>query len=64
MRRVLKGLLKWTFRLFLLRLFVAFLLIFIAYWRSTNNCEELTAVQGETMKAIVYCEYGLPNLKL
>ena len=62
MKRVLKGLLKWTFRLVLLGLFVAFLLIFIAYWRSTNNCEELTAVQGETMKAIVYCDYGSPDV--
>jgi NADPH:quinone reductase-like Zn-dependent oxidoreductase len=62
MKRVLKGILKWTFRLALLALFVAFLLVFIAYWRSSNNCEQLTAVQGDTMKAIVYCDYGSPDV--
>jgi NADPH:quinone reductase-like Zn-dependent oxidoreductase len=62
MKRVLKGILKWTFRLALLALFVAFLLVFIAYWRSSNNCEQLTAVQGDAMKAIVYCDYGSPDV--
>jgi NADPH:quinone reductase-like Zn-dependent oxidoreductase len=62
MKRILKGILKWTFRLALLALFVAFLLVFIAYWRSTNDCEQLTAAQGDTMKAIVYCDYGAPDV--
>jgi hypothetical protein len=38
--------------------------LFVAYWRSTNDCDQLTAAQGDKMKAIVYCDYGLANLKL
>jgi NADPH:quinone reductase-like Zn-dependent oxidoreductase len=34
----------------------------IAYWTSTNNCAELRATEGETMKAIVYCDYGPPEV--
>ena len=34
----------------------------VAYWTSTNDCEQLTAAQGGTMKAIVYCEYGSPDV--
>src|SRR5213075_2448743 len=36
---------------------------FIAYWRSTNDCGR-TAAPKNPMKAIVYCDYGLANLKL
>ncbi len=64
LRRLLKGILKWTSLAILLALFVGIILLFIAYWRSTNDCDRLTAAQGITMKAIVYCDYGLPNLKL
>jgi NADPH:quinone reductase-like Zn-dependent oxidoreductase len=64
LRRLLKGILKWTSLAILLALFVGIILLFIAYWRSTNDCDGLTAAQGNTMKAIVYCDYGLPNLKL
>src|SRR5205823_8659382 len=35
----------------------------IAYWRSTNDCGR-TAAPKNPMKAIVYCDYGLANLKL
>jgi len=61
---ILKRVLKWTSLAILLALFVGIILLFIAYWRSTNDCDGLTAAQGNTMKAIVYCDYGLPNLKL
>ncbi len=64
LRRLLKGILKWTSLAILLALFVGIILLFIAYWRLTNDCDGLTAAQGNTMKAIVYCDYGLPNLKL
>jgi NADPH:quinone reductase-like Zn-dependent oxidoreductase len=37
---------------------------FIAYWTSTNDCERYATVPANPMKAIVYCDYGLPNLKL
>jgi NADPH:quinone reductase-like Zn-dependent oxidoreductase len=57
-KRILKGILKWTSLVILLLLFVGVVLVFIAYWRSTNDCDRLTATQGDTIKAIVYCDYG------
>jgi len=62
MKRILKKILKWTSIAILLLLFVGLVLLFIAYWRSTNNCDQLGAAQGDTMKAIVYCEYGSPDV--
>ena len=62
--KVLKRILKWITGAILVLLLLAFIAVFIAYWRSTNDCDGLTAAQGNTMKAIVYCDYGLPNLKL
>jgi NADPH:quinone reductase-like Zn-dependent oxidoreductase len=61
---ILKGIVRWTFRLVLLALVLAFLFVFIAYWRSTSGCDGLSAAQEPTMKAIVYCDYGVANLKL
>jgi NADPH:quinone reductase-like Zn-dependent oxidoreductase len=63
-KRILKGILKWISFAILLALFVGIILLFVAYWRSTNDCDRLTAAQGDKMKAIVYCDYGLANLKL
>jgi NADPH:quinone reductase-like Zn-dependent oxidoreductase len=59
----MKRLLKWILRIFLILLTVAFLLLLVAYWRSTNDCGK-TATPTHPMKAIVYCEYGLANLRL
>src|SRR6266545_5104376 len=58
LKPIAKGIVKWTVRVLLLALFVGVVLAFIAYWRSTNDCDRLTATQGDTMKAIVYCDYG------
>jgi NADPH:quinone reductase-like Zn-dependent oxidoreductase len=60
---ILKGIVRWTFRLVLLALVLAVLFVFIAYWRSTNDCGKIAATTNP-MKAIVYCDYGLNNLKL
>src|SRR6184192_1206645 len=60
----MKRILKWIFRIVLVLFILAFLFVFVAYWRSTNDCDRLTAAQGNSMKAILYCDYGLPNLKL
>ena len=60
----MKRILKWIFRIVLVLFILAFLFVFVAYWRSTNDCDQLTAAQGDKMKAIVYCDYGLANLKL
>src|SRR5438445_2816610 len=64
LKPILKRILQWTSLAILLALFVGMILLFIAYWRSTNDCDQLTAAQGNTMKAIVYCDYGSANLKL
>jgi NADPH:quinone reductase-like Zn-dependent oxidoreductase len=62
LKRILKSILKWGSLAILLALFVGIILLFIAYWRSTNDCDQLTAAQGDTMKAIVYCDYGPPDV--
>ncbi len=62
-KRILKGILKWTSLAILLALFVGIIALFIAYWRSTNDCDR-RATPSNPMKAIVYCDYGLSNLKL
>ena len=59
----MKRLLKWIFRLVLVLLVLAFLWVFVAYWRSTNDCDRQTAAPTNPVKAIVYCDYGLANLK-
>ncbi|HEU5238074.1 MAG TPA: NAD(P)-dependent alcohol dehydrogenase [Pyrinomonadaceae bacterium] len=56
-----KRILKWTVGIVLLALI---LWVFIAYWTSTNDCERYAATPGNPMKAVVYCDYGVPNLKL
>ena len=56
----LKRVLKWSIRVILVALILAFLVGFIAYWRSTNDCDRKTALVNP-MKAIRYCEYGSPD---
>jgi NADPH:quinone reductase-like Zn-dependent oxidoreductase len=60
-RKRWKRILKWTGGVILLAL-IAW--AFIAYWTSTNDCERYAAAPATPMKAIVYCDYGVPNLKL
>src|SRR5947199_1459558 len=57
----IKRILKWTAAVVFLGLFAWF---FIAYWTSSNDCDRKTAAPNNPMKAIVYCDYGLKNLKL
>src|ERR1700745_3835491 len=61
--KVLRRILKWTTGVILIVLLLAFIAVFIAYWRSTNDCGH-TAAPTNPMKAIVYCDYGVANLKL
>jgi NADPH:quinone reductase-like Zn-dependent oxidoreductase len=57
----IKKILKWS----LLTIVVALgAWLFIAYWTSTNDCEQLTKNPTHPMKAIVSCEYGVQNLQL
>lgn len=61
----MKRLLKWLFRIVLAVLVLAFLFVFVAYWRSTNDCDKKNAAAPTNpMSAIVYCDYGVANLKL
>ena len=64
MKRILKKILKWTSFAILLLLFVGIILLVVAYWRSTYDCDRLSNAPTSPMKAIVYCDYGLANLKL
>jgi NADPH:quinone reductase-like Zn-dependent oxidoreductase len=59
----MKRFLKWFFRIVLVLILVAFLFLFVAYWRSTNDCGK-AAAPTNPVKAIVYCDYGLANVKL
>ena len=59
-RRLWKRVLKWSVWIFLLALIVWFQIV---YWKSTNECGH-TAAPNNPMKAIVYCDYGVANLKL
>ena len=60
-RKRWKRVLKWT----LGTIFVALILWgFIAYWTSTNDCDRNAATPANRMKAVVYCDYGITNLKL
>src|SRR5213595_1145667 len=63
LKRILKRILKWTSVAILLALFLGIIALFVAYWRSTNDCDR-TAAPKNPMKAIVYCDYGVANLKL
>jgi NADPH:quinone reductase-like Zn-dependent oxidoreductase len=56
-----KRILKWSGRVILLALILAFLLGFIAYWRSTNDCDH-RPTPSNPMKAITHCEYGGPEV--
>jgi NADPH:quinone reductase-like Zn-dependent oxidoreductase len=58
----LKRILKWSAGAILLALILAFLVGFIAYWRSTNDCDRKTGAPANPMKAIVHCEYGSPDV--
>ena len=55
----IKRILKWTALAIPLGLFIW---LQIAYWRSTSGCEQLTAAAGDRMQAIVYCDYGGPDV--
>jgi NADPH:quinone reductase-like Zn-dependent oxidoreductase len=59
----MKRILKWIVRIVFVLLIIAFLFVFVAYWRSTNDCGK-TEAPTNPMKAIINCEYGLANLKL
>src|SRR6266513_557512 len=56
----IKRILKWGLLTLVLVLVIWFQ---ISYWTSSNNCDRLSALQGDSMKAAVYCDYGLSNVR-
>src|SRR2546423_8684955 len=58
----LKRILKWGARAIFVALLLTFLVGFVAYWRSTNECDRKAGVPANPMKAIVHCEYGGPEV--
>lgn len=63
MGKKLKRVLRWSVVAISLALVLSVLALLIAYWRSDNDCDErATAVPAHPMKAIVYCDYGPPDV--
>src|SRR5262249_24222896 len=60
--QLMKRILKWIVRVVFVLLLLAFLFMFVAYWRSTNDCDRYNTPPANPMKAIVYCDYGVANL--
>src|SRR5437016_14628493 len=56
-----KRILKWTAVTILFALILSIFAGFIAYWRSTNDCDRKIALVNP-MKAIRFCEYGSPDV--
>jgi NADPH:quinone reductase-like Zn-dependent oxidoreductase len=57
----IKRIVKWSARGILLALILGLLVGFIAYWKSTNDCDHRPAPRNP-MKAITHCEYGGPEV--
>jgi len=60
--KMIKSILKWTMRIVLVLLLLVGIWMFVAYWRSTNDCERYSATPANPMKAVVFCEYGKPDV--
>ena len=61
----MKHTLKWIVRLVFIVVLLTAGWLFVAYWRSTNECDRKAGTPSNPIKAIVYCEYGSPDaLKL
>jgi NADPH:quinone reductase-like Zn-dependent oxidoreductase len=56
-----KSIFRWSLGIVLSALLLSILAVFIAYWRSTNDCDRKTGAPIHPMKAIRYCEYGSPD---
>jgi NADPH:quinone reductase-like Zn-dependent oxidoreductase len=55
----LKRVVKWTAATIPVVLLVMFS---VAYWRSDNTCGDRSAAPRHPMKAVVYCDYGPPDV--
>ncbi|HSS96507.1 MAG TPA: alcohol dehydrogenase catalytic domain-containing protein, partial [Terriglobales bacterium] len=57
----LRRIIKWITRAILVALILAFVVGFVAYWRSANDCDH-RPTPGHPMNAITHCEYGGPEV--
>lgn len=63
MAKRLKRVLKWIATAFALLLVLAALALAVAWWRSDNDCAATAAATpAKPMQAIVYCDYGPPEV--
>ena len=62
--KLVRRVFKWTGIVMLVVLLVSGLLLFVAYWKSSNDCDRNAARPTSPMKAILSCEYGVENLQL
>jgi NADPH:quinone reductase-like Zn-dependent oxidoreductase len=60
--KIIRAILKWTFRLVLIALLLATIFIFIVYWTSKSGCERYSAAPANPIKAVVQCDYGTPDV--
>src|SRR4030095_12247837 len=61
--KLVKRIFKWTGIVMLIVVLIGGVLLFVAYWRSSNDCERSRAVPTHPMKAILKCEYGSLSLR-
>ncbi|MEN3368379.1 MAG: hypothetical protein V7609_522 [Verrucomicrobiota bacterium] len=61
--KLIKRILKWIGMIILVVVLVSGLYLFVAYWRSSNDCDRNTAAPAHPMKAIRKCEYGTLTLR-
>jgi len=61
--KLVRRLSKWTAIVMLIGLLGIGLFLFVAYWRSTNDCERDPAALSHPMKAIQKCEYNVLSLR-
>jgi NADPH:quinone reductase-like Zn-dependent oxidoreductase len=61
--KFVRRILKWTGIAILTLMLGGGLYLFVAYWRSSSDCERETAAPAHPMKAIRKCEYGSLTLR-
>ena len=61
--KLVRRILKWIGLVILFVVVAGGLYLFVAYWRSTNECEQNTSALTNPMKAIRKCEYGVITLR-
>src|SRR6201984_2916116 len=61
----MKRILKWIFRIVLVLWWFSVMWFLVPSWRSPNDCAKRNAAApANPMKAIIYCDYGVADLKL